>query len=156
MVGTEQDSNHALPSNGDTVIGASVHSHESNADVVVLPREDEKNKNEASGTEVGKNGNDSSPVDSRSSDDSQFTRSVEHENDTRNSTSELPDPHRANFSSHGIKEKCGSNTYTVSSDDGITMYRGEVIDVSDDSDSSDSETSSTVSEDNEDSDTSIR
>lgn len=156
MVGTEQDSSHALPSNGDTVLGASVHGHESNAEVVVLPREDEKTEIEESGTEVGKNGNNSYSVDSRSSDETQFTRSVEHGNNPCNSTTELTDPHRANFSSHGIKEKCGGNTYVVSSEDGITMYRGEVIDVTDDSDSSDSETSSTVSDDNEDSDTSIR
>lgn len=142
--------------NGDTVLEVSVRDLENNPELVVLSKEGDKNENEIVQREVSINGSNS--VNS-TSDETRNDRRAVTTCDINKPAETMSDNRRANFNARGIHEKSGSNTYVVSGDSDddqnaqcMTIYRGEVIDVSDNSDSSDSETSSTVSDDNEDSD----
>lgn len=154
----EAESNSTGPAiNGDAVLAVSVHDHdlESNTELALIPKEGNNNQNDDLGADVSE---DAVRVIHRFSDDTRIGQAGAAYDNNKPTGTEV-DNGRANFNARSSKEKSGGNTYVVSNDSDddrnvecITMYRGEVIDVSDNSDSSDSDTSSTVSDDNDDSD----
>lgn len=152
----EAESNNIdLSLNADTMLEVSVHDLEHNTELVVLPKGRDDSKNDNLGTDDSEN---ATKVINRRSADETCGGEAGATCDDKKSSETKTDSGGVNFNARSIKEKYGGNTYVVSGDDydrnaqSITIYRGEVIDVSDNSDSSDSDTSSTVSDDNDDSD----